>query len=55
MVSELASSCVQHTADEFQVCIVRAKGVVRVEVTGNGRGLAVLRQPEAADLRGRRW
>jgi hypothetical protein len=35
------------------VCIVRAERMVRVEVTDTGRGLPVLRQPAAADLRGR--
>jgi len=53
MVSELASNCVQHTAAEFEVCIVRDKRMLRVEVTDTGRGLPVLRQPAAADLRGR--
>jgi anti-sigma regulatory factor (Ser/Thr protein kinase) len=53
MVSELASNCVLHTAAEFEVCIVRAEGMLRVEVTDKGRGLPVLRQPAAADLRGR--
>jgi anti-sigma regulatory factor (Ser/Thr protein kinase) len=53
MVSELASNCVQHTATEFEVCIVRAARLLRVEVTDSGRGLPVLRHPDAADLRGR--
>jgi anti-sigma regulatory factor (Ser/Thr protein kinase) len=53
MVSELASNCVQHTAAEFEVCIVRDEHMVRVEVTDTGRGLPVLRQPAPADLRGR--
>jgi anti-sigma regulatory factor (Ser/Thr protein kinase) len=53
MVSELASNCVLHTAAEFEVCIVRGERTVRVEVTDTGRGLPVLRQPAAADLRGR--
>ena len=53
MVSELASNCVQHTAAEFQVCIVIADGMVRVEVRDTGLGLPVLRQPAAVDLRGR--
>jgi serine/threonine-protein kinase RsbW len=53
MVSELASNCVQHTAAEFEVCIVRDERMLRVEVTDTGHGLPVLRQPAAADLRGR--
>ncbi len=53
MVSELASNCVQHTAAEFEVCVVRDERTLRVEVTDTGRGLPVLRQPAAADLRGR--
>ena len=53
MVSELASNCVLHTKAEFEVCIVRAEGMLRVEVTDTGRGLPVLRHPAAADLRGR--
>jgi serine/threonine-protein kinase RsbW len=53
MVSELASNCVQHTAAEFEVCIVIAEGMVRVEVTDTGVGLPVLRRPAAVDLRGR--
>jgi serine/threonine-protein kinase RsbW len=53
MVSELASNCVLHTSAEFVVCVVRAERMVRVEVTDTGRGLPVLRQPAAADLRGR--
>jgi anti-sigma regulatory factor (Ser/Thr protein kinase) len=53
MVSELASNCVVHTAAEFEVCVVRAAGVLRVEVTDPGRDLPVVRHPDAADLRGR--
>lgn len=53
MVSELASNCVVHTAAEFEVCVVRAAGVLRVEVTDPGRDLPVVRHADAADLRGR--
>jgi anti-sigma regulatory factor (Ser/Thr protein kinase) len=53
MVSELASNCVLHTAAEFVVCIVRAAGMLRVEVTDSGRGLPVMRHPDVTDLRGR--
>ena len=53
MVSELASNCVLHAGAEFEVCIVRAARMLRVEVTDAGRGFPVLRQPDAADLRGR--
>jgi len=53
MVAELASNCVQHAAAEFEICIVRTGGLVRVEVRDFGRGLPVLRHPEAGDLRGR--
>jgi anti-sigma regulatory factor (Ser/Thr protein kinase) len=53
MVSELASNCVLHTAAEFEVCIVRAAGMLRVEVTDSGRGMPILRHPGPADLRGR--
>ncbi len=45
MVSELASNCVQHTAAEFEVCIVIAEGMVRIEVTDTGLGFPVLRRP----------
>jgi anti-sigma regulatory factor (Ser/Thr protein kinase) len=53
MVSELASNCVLHTAAEFEVCIIRGAGMLRVEVTDSGRGLPVLRHPGTGDLRGR--
>lgn len=53
MVSELASNCVLHTASEFEVCIVMAGGIIRVEVTDFGPGSPVLRQPAASELRGR--
>jgi len=53
MVTELASNCVMHASADFEVCIVRAAGVLRVEVTDSGSGLPVLKHPDINDLRGR--
>ncbi|HXW78464.1 MAG TPA: ATP-binding protein [Acidimicrobiales bacterium] len=53
MVSELASNCVMHAEAEFEVCIVRSAGALRVEVTDSGSGEPVLKHPDANDLRGR--
>jgi anti-sigma regulatory factor (Ser/Thr protein kinase) len=53
MVSELASNCVMHAEAEFEVCIVQAGGILRVEVTDSGSGVPVLKQPDVNDLRGR--
>ena len=53
MVSELASNCVVHARAEFQVCIVRAAGVLRVEVTDSGGGVPLLQHPDVNELRGR--
>jgi anti-sigma regulatory factor (Ser/Thr protein kinase) len=53
MVSELASNCVTHAEAEFEVCIVQAPGVLRVEVTDTGGGVPVLQHPDVNELRGR--
>jgi anti-sigma regulatory factor (Ser/Thr protein kinase) len=53
MVSELASNCVMHAEAEFEVCIVRGAGMLRVEVTDSGGGVPVLQHPDVNDLRGR--
>jgi anti-sigma regulatory factor (Ser/Thr protein kinase) len=53
MVSELAANCVMHAQAGFEVCIVRAAGALRVEVTDSGGGVPVLQHPDLSDLRGR--
>jgi anti-sigma regulatory factor (Ser/Thr protein kinase) len=53
MVTELASNCVLHAAAEFEVCLVRTSGLLRVEVTDFGGGIPVLQHPDVSDLSGR--
>jgi anti-sigma regulatory factor (Ser/Thr protein kinase) len=53
MVSELASNCVTHARAEFEVCIVRSAGALRVEVTDSGGGVPIMKHPDVNDLRGR--
>jgi anti-sigma regulatory factor (Ser/Thr protein kinase) len=53
MVSELASNCVLHAASEFEVCIIRSDGALRIEVTDFGEGTPVRFPPDTERLGGR--
>jgi anti-sigma regulatory factor (Ser/Thr protein kinase) len=53
MVSELASNCVLHAATEFEICVIRVGGSLRVEVTDFGVGVPVPLPPDTERLGGR--
>jgi anti-sigma regulatory factor (Ser/Thr protein kinase) len=53
MVSELASNCILHGATSFEVCVVRADGRLRIEVTDFGEGTPVRLDIDTERLGGR--
>lgn len=53
MVSELASNCILHAGNEFEVCIVQSEGILRIEVTDFGKGTPVRLPPDTERLGGR--
>jgi anti-sigma regulatory factor (Ser/Thr protein kinase) len=53
MVSELATNCIRHTDDEFDLTIVGGADRVRVEATDHGGGEPRKRSPKPTDATGR--
>lgn len=53
MVSELASNCVVHARTGFEVCLLRAPGTLRVEVTDEGLGDPRIHSPAHDGRKGR--
>jgi anti-sigma regulatory factor (Ser/Thr protein kinase) len=53
MVSELATNCVRHTDDEFEIIVEQGPEEIRVEATDRGGGEPRLRSPGPMDAHGR--
>lgn len=53
MVSELATNCVRHTDDGFQISVQQGADEIRVEASDRGGGEPQLRSPGPTDPHGR--
>lgn len=53
MVSELATNCVRHTDDGFEIRVQRGSAEIRVEACDRGAGKPRLRSPGPMDPHGR--
>ena len=53
MVSELATNCVRHTDDRFQISVEQGAADIRVEACDRGGGRPRLRSPGPMDPHGR--
>ncbi len=53
MVSELATNCIRHTGDHFELTIIATPEEIRVQATDLEAGQPRLRVPKPTDLSGR--
>lgn len=53
MVSELATNCVRHTAESFEISVEHIPGQIRVQATDCGEGKPQMRSPAPTDPHGR--
>ena len=53
MVSELASNCIRHASERFNLVIARTDDEIRVEVSDAGPGRPSVRRPPDAEPSGR--
>ncbi len=53
IASELATNCIVHARTEFDVCVTREDGKIKVEVTDRSDGVPILRHPGLEEPTGR--